>query len=343
MPGEERARVCEFGPFRYDPAQRLLFRGGEVVALAPKAIDTLHVLIERRGQVVEKAELMRLVWPDCTVEEVGLARNISLLRKALGDEREQFISTIPKRGYRFAAPVVEVAEVAPASEPAPVRELAGAAEVVNAARVSSAAPAASGAAVAPPERAPWTGHEREEPAALRRSRRIRLWLIAAAALALIAGLIDWQFYHPSRYVASGEGFADVAVLPVECLSPELDRAAYCRGFTEVLAGEIAKLDRVHVIAQSTVHRYEQFNIPAPVMARMLLLDATVEGTAQLLGPRLQISLRLKDVNSGKVIWAENYSPPAADLGSAQIDVARAAAGELRARLARRSPASPASR
>jgi len=103
MPSEEPARVCEFGPFRYDPAQRLLFRGGEVVALAPKAIDTLHVLIERRGQIVEKAELMRLVWPDCTVEEVGLARNISLLRKALDDESGQYIETIPRRGYRFAA------------------------------------------------------------------------------------------------------------------------------------------------------------------------------------------------------------------------------------------------
>src|ERR1035441_514397 len=94
MPSEEPARVHEFGPFRYDPAQRLLFRGGEVVALASKAIDTLHVLIERRGQIVEKAELMRLVWPDCTVEEVGLARNISLLRKALGDDQERFIATI---------------------------------------------------------------------------------------------------------------------------------------------------------------------------------------------------------------------------------------------------------
>src|SRR5208283_4931469 len=103
MPSGERARVYEFGPFRYDPAQRLLFRGGEVVALPPKAIDTLHVLIERRGQIVEKAELMRLVWPDCTVEEVGLARNVSLLRKALGDDQEQFITTIPKRGYRFVA------------------------------------------------------------------------------------------------------------------------------------------------------------------------------------------------------------------------------------------------
>ena len=97
------SQVYVFGPFHYDPEQRLLFRQGEVVALVPKAIDTLHVLLERRGRVVEKADLMKLVWPDTTVEEVGLARNISLLRKALDDESGQYIETIPRRGYRFAA------------------------------------------------------------------------------------------------------------------------------------------------------------------------------------------------------------------------------------------------
>jgi DNA-binding winged helix-turn-helix (wHTH) protein len=95
--------VFAFGPFHYDAEQRLLFRRDEVVPLVPKAIDTLHVLLERRGRVVEKADLMKLVWPDTTVEDVGLARNISLLRKALDDESGQYIETIPRRGYRFVA------------------------------------------------------------------------------------------------------------------------------------------------------------------------------------------------------------------------------------------------
>jgi DNA-binding winged helix-turn-helix (wHTH) protein len=99
--------VIAFGPFHYDAEQRLLFRQGEVVPLVPKAIDTLHVLLQRRGRVVEKAELMKLVWPDTTVEDVGLARNISLLRKALDDESGQYIETIPRRGYRFAAEAPE--------------------------------------------------------------------------------------------------------------------------------------------------------------------------------------------------------------------------------------------
>ena len=76
--------------------------------LAPKVAETLRVLLERHGTVVEKAELMRAVWPDTTVEEIGLARNISQLRKALGDESEagRYIETLPKRGYRFVGDVV---------------------------------------------------------------------------------------------------------------------------------------------------------------------------------------------------------------------------------------------
>ena len=109
--------IHHFGPFRYDTEQRLLFRDDGMVPLVPKAIDTLHVLLERRGRVVEKAELMKLVWPDTVVEDVGLARNISLLRKALGDEGAEppYIETIPRRGYRFVA-----AEAAPPA-PAPLR------------------------------------------------------------------------------------------------------------------------------------------------------------------------------------------------------------------------------
>ena len=105
--------IHHFGPFRYDTEQRLLFRDDEMVPLVPKAIDTLHVLLERRGRVVEKAELMKLVWPDTVVEEVGLARNISILRKALGDEGAEspYVETIPRRGYRFVAP--EAAPPAP--------------------------------------------------------------------------------------------------------------------------------------------------------------------------------------------------------------------------------------
>lgn len=97
----------EFKDFRLDPVERLLFRDGELVPLAPKALDTLLALVERRNHIVEKDELMNLVWPGTFVEEGSLSQNVHILRKLLGDSGNgnACIETIPKRGYRFVAPV----------------------------------------------------------------------------------------------------------------------------------------------------------------------------------------------------------------------------------------------
>src|SRR5437867_740948 len=97
----------QFGPFRIDTEERLLFRGEEMVPLTPKAIETLLALVSNPGRVLEKDELMKLIWQDSFVEEGGLARNISLVRKALGETADEvrYIETIPKRGYRFVAAI----------------------------------------------------------------------------------------------------------------------------------------------------------------------------------------------------------------------------------------------
>src|SRR5215471_702093 len=102
-------RLYEFGAFRVDTAERLLFRNGEPIFLPPKVYDTLLILLRNAGHTLEKEHLLRELWPDTFVEEGNLAQNISVLRKALsngGDER--YIVTVPRRGYRFAAPVSEV-------------------------------------------------------------------------------------------------------------------------------------------------------------------------------------------------------------------------------------------
>jgi DNA-binding winged helix-turn-helix (wHTH) protein len=105
-----------FGPFRLRPFDRILERDGERIAVTPKVIDTLFVLVENSGQVVTKDDLMKAVWPDVTVVESGLTRNISVLRKALEEDCEgSYIETIPHRGYRFVAPVAR--EDAAAGEP----------------------------------------------------------------------------------------------------------------------------------------------------------------------------------------------------------------------------------
>ena len=104
--------MYEFGPFRLDSERELLFREGEPVAIAPKALQILLVLIRRAKQLVTKDELMQAIWPDTLVEEGNLSRNIFLLRKALGEgpQDRQYIVTVARRGYRFAQDVRLVAE-----------------------------------------------------------------------------------------------------------------------------------------------------------------------------------------------------------------------------------------
>src|SRR5262245_50899436 len=107
---ERNARFYEFGPFRVDSVKYVLTRDGEVAPLNLKAFEILLALIENRGQVLEKNELLQRVWPDTVVEENNLARNISALRKALDEHpnEHQYILTVPGRGYRFVASVREV-------------------------------------------------------------------------------------------------------------------------------------------------------------------------------------------------------------------------------------------
>jgi pimeloyl-ACP methyl ester carboxylesterase/DNA-binding winged helix-turn-helix (wHTH) protein/class 3 adenylate cyclase len=100
-------RFYLFDGFRVDASERLLFKENRAVSLTPKVFDTLLVLLENSSHVLTKKELMEKVWPDSFVEENNLAQNISILRKALGEgkEGEQYIQTVPKRGYRFVGDV----------------------------------------------------------------------------------------------------------------------------------------------------------------------------------------------------------------------------------------------
>src|SRR5580765_3217288 len=108
MPAETKT-LYEFGKFRCDPREHLLLCEGKPVPLSPKSFEILVVLIQSNGRLLTKDELMKQVWPDSFVEEANLTVNISALRRTLGEisEGQQYIETVPKRGYRFVAPVIE--------------------------------------------------------------------------------------------------------------------------------------------------------------------------------------------------------------------------------------------
>lgn len=139
-----RNHFYEFGPFRLDLVNRLLLRDGEVVPLKKKAFETLLVLVENSGQVLEKETLMRRLWPDTYVEESNLTHYIYALRRVLGDEKEnpRYIVTIPGRGYRFSAQVSEHQDLAETDEPLVIEKHSFARVIITEDKEESPNPAA---------------------------------------------------------------------------------------------------------------------------------------------------------------------------------------------------------
>ena len=125
----EKRIVYEFGGFALDAGHRLLRRAnGEPIGLTARVFDTLLHLVEHRGETLDKDALLRAIWPDLVVEENNLTQNISTLRQVLGEARgeNRFIVTVPRKGYRFVAEVVErdaqagtTAEAAPRAPTSP--------------------------------------------------------------------------------------------------------------------------------------------------------------------------------------------------------------------------------
>ena len=199
--------IYEFGPFRLEPAERKLLRGCEVVALTPKVFDMLVMLVRKNGHLMEKDELIQLLWPDSFVEEGNLSNNVFMLRKALGNDHE-YIETVPRRGYRFVGAVRQFpgAEKSP-SEP---REF------------GSAGPA---------DRRPVGPVPVGAPTTVPRPRR-RLAMIAGTTLVILAiGAAVWWRNSPrlpdrSQWVQLTK-FPDSVTQPA--LSPDGRTVAFIRG------------------------------------------------------------------------------------------------------------------
>jgi DNA-binding winged helix-turn-helix (wHTH) protein/Tol biopolymer transport system component len=122
LSADERAsnpvRFYEFDRFRLDTKRRLLTRDGEPIAIKARALDTLVLLVQHAGRLLEKEELMNRLWPDTAVEEANLTQNVFEVRKALGEVpgEQRFIATVARRGYRFVAEVRAIGDVAAARD-----------------------------------------------------------------------------------------------------------------------------------------------------------------------------------------------------------------------------------
>jgi TolB-like protein/DNA-binding winged helix-turn-helix (wHTH) protein len=321
-----------FGPFQVEPLKRILRRDGQVVPLTGKAFDILLVLIRRRSEVVSKEELMRLVWPDTAVEDDNLRRNVSSLRKALGEgpDERRYILTIAGRGYRFVADVREQA--------AALAQQARLAEDGNG--TTSAAPASTPSNSASLRDTPPSQEVPDGSRVPRFGFRVsnfnrKAVLISAAILALIglvsalnlAGLRDRLM---QRWTAAP--IQSLAVLPLQNLSGDASQDYFADGVTEELITDLAELGPLRVTSRTSVMQYKGTRRPLKEIAGALHADAIVEGAVQRSGSHVRITAQLIRASTDTHLWAGSYDGRVGDVLNFESQVAQAIARQVAVKL-----------
>ena len=283
----------EFGSFRINVTERLLQRGNELVPLSPKVFDTLLILVENHGHVVEKPELMQLLWPDTFVEESSLTQNISLLRRALtSDADRQYIETIPKRGYRFIGDVNQINESINGVGP----------------QVPSAVDVADRVGLREHET---FSHSQAQPIrnieTQRSERRVNLYVAAVAALVLVGALITLAYRLKQKAVA-GEGLAgkSVAVLPFKTIGVDSENELLGLGMADAVINRLSRLEELSVLPTGSVFRYTTRDKDAITVGRELGVEGVLDGTIQRQGEMVRVTAQLIRVSDGKTVWSTKY-------------------------------------
>jgi TolB-like protein/DNA-binding winged helix-turn-helix (wHTH) protein/Tfp pilus assembly protein PilF len=291
----EGKHFYEFGPFRLDPAERSLLRDGKAVPLTPKAFELLVLLVENRGHLLKKDELIERVWPNTFVEEANLAQNVSALRKALDDKNggAQYIETVPKGGYRFTAAVGD-------HNPA--------------ARVES--PAAEPLSSRPASRV---------------ARRYVFAFLAIAAVAVTLLLAFQRGLLRRRWsgAASAPRIQSLAVLPLENLSGDPSQDYFADGMTDALITSLGQISSLRVISRTSVMQYRGVHKPLPQIARELNVDAVVEGTVVRSSGQVRIGAQLIQASTDKHLWSQSYQRDLKDVLGVQHEIASAIAKQIR--------------
>lgn len=298
---QQERYLFEFGSFQADPAERLLRRQGEPVPLTPKVFETLILLLENAGRVVEKERMLAALWPDTVVEEANLTRNISRLRKALGDEGngEAYIETVPKLGYRFIAEV----QVAPRPEPSPNGWASG---VEKTERNGKSHEVVDGSL---------NGETQAVQAPVSQSRmatarRWRSWMLVIGLSALFVALGSWMFW---QRIAARDVSRVVAVLPLNDLSPDQSGKALSLGFADVLVTRLSGLRGLTALPLSATLKYDQPNRDEFAIGGELQADLVLTGSVQRLGDRFRLTVRLVDVARRQALWAGQFDEKVSDL------------------------------
>lgn len=316
--------VYEFGPFRIDSVKRQLLREGEPITLTSKSFDTLLALVEHRGQVVNKDELMKRLWPDTVIEENNLTQQISMLRKALGERagEHRFVVTVPGRGYSFVAEVREVCG----------DESALIVEQHTRSRITVDIE---------------DEHEKELPvreenvkyipAALpahRRRWRQRTAILSGLAIlfALVVSLALWSAFHNPLPEKKAEIKRSIAVLPFKSLDNDPANDYLGTGMTDTLIAKLSNIREINVRPTSSVIKYAGQRQDALAIGNELGVDSVLEGTIQKAGDRVRVTVQLINVQDRIPLWAQSFDEKLTDIFSVQDAISSQVAGAMLVKL-----------
>lgn len=303
----------EFGPFRINVNERLLQRGDELVPLSPKVFDTLLILVENHGHVVEKRELMQLLWPDSFVEESSLTQNVSLLRRALTEvaSDRQYIETIPKRGYRFIGEVNHVDESTNGTSN----------------QTHSVVDHVSGI---PSHRdVRFTTSTTRDHSDRRTTRRTNLYVAAVAVVVLIGALATLGYRLRQRATNTG-GLAgkSIAVLPFKTIGPESEKELLGLGMADALIMRLSRLEELSVLPTGSVSRYADRNVDAIAVGKELGVEGVLDGTIQRQGEMVRVTAQLIRVSDGRTVWSMKYDERQSNIFTLQDSISQQLAGSL---------------
>jgi TolB-like protein/DNA-binding winged helix-turn-helix (wHTH) protein/Tfp pilus assembly protein PilF len=315
-------RNVRFGVFEADLEAGELRKHGLRLKLSEQPFQILAMLVARPGEIVSREVLRERLWPSDTFVDFdhGLNNAVMRLREVLGDSSDhpRFIETLPRRGYRFIAPVELKGSPSDSLAQGDVAsEKKGAVHNAGVKDGAGNSEALVNLGLLPP------------------SRRFSISRIAMLVAAVLAGsaLISGITVH---YVNASKGKANrsssLVVLPLENLSGDKEQDYFADGMTDDLIANLAKIHSLRVISRSTAMAYKGTHKPLPQIASELNVDAVVEGTVMRVGNRVRITAELVQVSTDQHLWADTYESPIGDVLALQNRVSSAIVDEIRINL-----------
>ncbi len=312
----EARHVYEFGPFLLEESEHRLLRDGRLVPLPPKALETLLMLVQRSGHVVEKDEMMKTIWPDSFVEEANLTQYVFALRKALGEDNgHEYIETVSKHGYRFVADVREMG----GENADPQIETQVESPSIQKGEVSP-----TGQDKIPPP--PFVGVA-DRPAKEAANWKRRPIFLAIGAI-VISGFLTSFFWWNTGNKTETAGVKSLAVLPFKSLDGESSNEHLGLGMTDAFIHRLGNIRQIDVRPTRAVLKYNGAGNDVLAAGRELGVDAVLDGTVSRARDSVRVTVQLVRVRDGMPLWADKFDAKFTDIFSVQDSISEQVARSL---------------